>query len=60
MGLTNSPATFQRTMALVLRGLPWQVCVVNLDDLLVCSSTCEDHRSSLRELSPGFRRQASN
>ncbi|KAK7877977.1 hypothetical protein WMY93_031357, partial [Mugilogobius chulae] len=24
MGLTNSPATFQRMMELVLRGLPWQ------------------------------------
>ena len=30
MGLTNAPATFQRMMELVLRGLPWQVCMVYL------------------------------
>lgn len=50
MGLTNSPATFQRMMELVLRGLPWQVCMVYLDDVLIYSPTFEDHFSSLREV----------
>lgn len=50
MGLTNSPATFQRMMELVLRGLPWQVCMVYLDDVLIYSPTFEDHLFNLREV----------
>ncbi|CAL9701656.1 unnamed protein product [Knipowitschia caucasica] len=50
MGLTNSPATFQRVMELVLRGLPWQVCMVYLDDVLIFSPTFEEHLSNLREV----------
>ena len=50
MGLTNPPATFQRMMELVLRGLPWHVCMVYLDDVLIYSPTFEDHLSSLREV----------
>ena len=45
MGLTNSPATCQRMMELVLRGLPWQVCMVYLDDELIYSPTFEGHLS---------------
>jgi hypothetical protein len=60
VGLTNSPATCQRMMELVLRGLPWQVCMVYLDDVLIYSPTFEGHFSSLREVfsriqSAGFR-----
>ncbi|XP_061765808.1 uncharacterized protein LOC133558442 [Nerophis ophidion] len=50
MGLPNSPATFQRMMELVLRGLPWQVCMVYLDDVLIYSPTFEAHLTSLREI----------
>lgn len=50
MGLTNSPATFQRMMELVLCGLPWQVCMVYLDDVLIFSPTFNDHTASLREV----------
>ena len=50
MGLTNSPATFQRMMELVLRGLPWQVCMVYLDDVLIFSPTFAEHMASLREV----------
>ncbi|XP_073323456.1 uncharacterized protein [Pagrus major] len=28
MGLTNAPATFQQVMELVLKGLPWHICMV--------------------------------
>ena len=50
MGLTNSPATFQRMMELVLRGLPCQICMVFLDDILIYSNTFEAHLSNLEEV----------
>ena len=50
VGLNNSPATFQRMMELVLKGLPWQVCMVYLEDVLTYSPTFEQHLSSLREV----------
>ncbi|KAK7922815.1 hypothetical protein WMY93_009717 [Mugilogobius chulae] len=50
MGLSNSPATFQRMMELVLRGLPWHICLVYLDDILIYSRTFEDHLSHLQEV----------
>eukprot|EP00644_Phytophthora_capsici_P012946 jgi/Phyca11/100779/e_gw1.5.193.1 len=33
--LTNAPATFQRLMNGVLRGLTWTTCLVYLDDIVV-------------------------
>lgn len=50
MGLSNSPATFQRMMELVLRGLPWHICLVYLDDILIYSRTFEDHLCHLEEV----------
>ncbi|XP_023809406.1 uncharacterized protein LOC111947165 [Oryzias latipes] len=47
MGLSNSPATFQRMMELVLRGLPWHICLVYLDDILIYSRSFEDHMHHL-------------
>ena len=46
-GLTNAPATFQRLMDLVLRGLPLDSCLVYLDDVLVHSRTFEEHIRNL-------------
>lgn len=43
MGLSNSPATFQRMMELVLRGLPWHICMVYLDGILIYSPTLDEH-----------------
>ncbi|POM68334.1 Enzymatic Polyprotein [Phytophthora palmivora] len=34
-GLTNAPATFQRMMNGVLRGLTWTTCLVYLDDVVI-------------------------
>ncbi|OWZ20533.1 Gag/polymerase/env Polyprotein [Phytophthora megakarya] len=34
-GLTNAPATFQRLMNQVLRGLTWSTCLVYLDDIVI-------------------------
>lgn len=52
MGLTNSPATFQRLMDLVLRGMTWEYCMVYLDDVVVFS---HDFRTHLLHLAMVFR-----
>ena len=38
-GLCNAPATFERLMERVLGGMPWQSCLVYLDDVLVHART---------------------
>uniref|UniRef100_A0A3Q2ZZT4 Gypsy retrotransposon integrase-like protein 1 n=1 Tax=Kryptolebias marmoratus TaxID=37003 RepID=A0A3Q2ZZT4_KRYMA len=50
MGLTNAPATFQRVMELVLKGLPWQICMVYLDDILIYSKSFSEHLAALEEV----------
>lgn len=42
-GLCNAPATFERMMDTVLRGLKWKICFCYLDDIVVFSSTFHDH-----------------
>lgn len=42
-GLCSAPGTFQRMMDTVLSGLKWQTCLVYLDDVIVFSSTFEEH-----------------
>src|SRR5690606_6787802 len=45
-----APATFERMMDSVLRGLKWNTCLCYLDDILVFSSTFDDHLKRLREV----------
>ena len=40
-GLCNAPATFERLMERVLSGLPWEVCLLYLDDIIVHAKTFE-------------------
>ena len=49
-GLCNAPATFSRLMDRVLAGLHWETCLFYLDDIIVFSSTWEEHLSRLREV----------
>ena len=52
-GLCNAPATFERLMERVLIGLPWQTCLIYLDDVLVHAPTFEQAAKNLVEV---FRR----
>jgi hypothetical protein len=48
MGLSNSPAVFQRAMNLVLRNhIQSGYCRVYLDDILIMSSSAEEHAKHL-------------
>ena len=46
-GLCNAPATFSRLMDRVLSGLHWETCLFYLDDIIVFSSTWEEHLARL-------------
>ena len=54
MGLTNAPATCQRLMEMVLRGLPWKTCLVYLDELLIYSRSFREHLQHLEEILSRF------
>jgi hypothetical protein len=42
-GLCNAGATFQRLMDVIMSGLTFEVCLIYLDDVIVFSSTLEEH-----------------
>ena len=48
-GLCNAPATFSRLMYCILAGLHWETCIFYLDDIIVFSSTWEEHLACLRQ-----------
>ena len=48
-GLCNAPATFQRVMQKVLAGLS-EFCSVYIDDILVFSSSIEEHVEHLKQI----------
>ena len=49
-GLSNAPSTFQKLMEMVLAGLHWTTCLVYLDDIVIFSTTVEQHLSRLRDV----------
>ena len=46
-GLANAPATFERPMEQIPQGLPWTVCLVYLDDVIVHAKTLADEFENL-------------
>ena len=55
-GLSNAPATFQRTMNLVLSGLIWVNVIVYLDDVNVIGRTFQENLANLRVVLSHFRK----
>uniref|UniRef100_L7LVQ9 RNA-directed DNA polymerase n=1 Tax=Rhipicephalus pulchellus TaxID=72859 RepID=L7LVQ9_RHIPC len=46
-GLCNAPATFERFMDNILRGLKWEVCMCYLDDVVIFGRTFREHNTRL-------------
>ena len=49
-GLCNAPATFQRFMDATLAGLNWKTLVVYMDDIIIFSSTFEEHINDVEDV----------
>ena len=49
-GLANAPATFERLMERVLAGLPWEVCLAYLDDIIIHARTFQEEMKRLRDV----------
>lgn len=49
-GLKNAPASFQRMMNEVLHDFINNICVVYLDDILIFSTSLQEHITSLRKI----------
>lgn len=49
-GLKNAPATFQRVMDHVLRDLQNKICLVYMDDIIIFSTSLQEHISNLKQV----------
>ena len=49
-GLRNAPTTYQRMMCKVLQGLNWKILLVYMDDIIIFSSTFEEHLDHLKQV----------
>ena len=49
-GLTNAPSTFQRLMERCLQDIHLQECLIYLDDVIIFSSTLEEHLERLEHV----------
>ena len=55
-GLCNAPATFQRVIQFVLRGLTWNKVLAYIDDTIVLGRDFDDHMINLRTTFDRFRK----
>lgn len=49
-GLKNAPSTFQRVMDNILRELQGKICLVYLDDIIIFSTSLQEHGENLRKV----------
>lgn len=49
-GLKNAPSTFQRVMDNVLKDLQGKICLVYLDDIIVFSTSLQEHSENLEKV----------
>ena len=49
-GMTNAPATFQRTLDIVLSRYKWKTCLVYIDDIIIFSRNGEEHLEHVEEI----------
>ena len=49
-GLCNAPATFERMMERMLKGLKWRTCLIYIDDVIIFGKTFEETRERLNEV----------
>ena len=54
-GLKTSPATFQRIMEDLLKGMSWKQVMIYLDDVILFSKSTDQHLRDLEELLQKFR-----
>ena len=54
--LCNAPATFQRAMALVLRGMSWEEVLAYLDDVILLGKSFEDALKTIINVFERFRK----
>ncbi|RDB23205.1 Transposon Tf2-9 polyprotein [Hypsizygus marmoreus] len=55
MGLRNSPATHQRRVTLALREHIGRICHVYLDDIIIWSSSLEEHKTNVARILESLR-----
>lgn len=49
-GLKNAPSTFQRVMDNVLKDLQSKICFVYMDDIIIFSTSLQEHISNLKRI----------
>ena len=50
MSITNAALTFQKNMEMMLNGLLWMKCIIYIDDVIIFSTTFEQHKKDMREV----------
>jgi Reverse transcriptase (RNA-dependent DNA polymerase) len=53
-GLRNAPETFQKPVDIILSGLKWRTCLLYLDDIIIHSTSREDHYHHVDEVLSTF------
>ena len=49
-GLCNAPATFSRSVSLILRGLSWKSVIAFLNDVVVLGRDFDNHMVNLSDV----------